>query len=274
MRTLWILVALFFVASLASTASADRSDAIEGETILEADSYDAVNLLIEVGTPVEVWIETIGNSSNSHPIDVYISTVDAYITEHSCSSFGEDDANFQPLYLKEGLSVSELPFHFTWTPEFNDEYVLFFDNCDNNRESDYWLDTSQLGVKYAVDDQFDELGEGILAFLGGSLLLCCGGPLCLLIVIIVIVVKMNSNKQQQNVMAYQTPGVMPMQQQVVPAVQPAYQAPAVAPTVAPAPAPAPAPAAPPVQQVVPPPGGTAIPPLGGQQPPPGGQGGF
>ena len=66
-------------------------------------------------------------------------------------------------------------------------------------------------------------------------------------------------KPPQNVMAYQAPGAMPMQQGMA-APQQAYQAPA--------PAPAPAPG----QQYAPPAGG-AIPPLGGQ-PPQGGQGGF
>ena len=260
MRRYWILVVLCLVTSLMSTASADRSDAIEYEEIIEESSFESVDLLTEVGTPVKVWVDAIGNDTSSHPIDVYITTWDSYLMNHVCEevNFNEDNA-FEPLYHKESLGTDDLPFHFSWTPEIDDSYVLFFDNCDNNRDSDYWMDQSQISVKYAVDDQTDELAEGVLAFLGGSMLLCCGGPVCLIIVFIVVIVMLTRKKPPQNVMAYQAPGAMPMQQGMA-APQQAYQAPA--------PAPAPAPD----QQYAPPAGGV-IPPLGGQ-PPQGGQGGF
>ncbi|MBO57453.1 MAG: hypothetical protein CMA77_00425 [Euryarchaeota archaeon] len=264
MRRYWILVVLCLVTSLMSTASADRSDAMEYEAILEETSFESVDLWTEVGTPVEVWVEGIGNDTSSHPIDVYITTWDAYLMNHVCEEINwNEDNSFQPLYHKEELSPNELPFHFSWTPEIEDDYVLFFDNCDNNRDSDYYVDQSQIIIKYAVDDQTDEVAEGFLAVLGGSMLLCCGGPVCLLIVIIVAVVMLTRKKPPQNAMGYQAPGMMPVQQGM-PAPQQAYQAPAPAPTPAPAPAP--------TQQYAPPAGGV-IPPLGGQ-PPQGGQGGF
>ncbi|HJL59147.1 MAG TPA: hypothetical protein QF621_02240 [Candidatus Thalassarchaeaceae archaeon] len=250
MRRYWILVVLCLFTSMMSTVSADRSDAIEGEAIIESSGYESIDLLTETGTPVEVWVDVIGNDSASHPIDIYITTWDSYLLQHYCLddwTVTEDNA-FQPLYSKESLSESDLPFHFSWTPEVEDNYVLFFDNCDNNRDSDYWLDQSQIIVKYAVDDQTDELAEGILAFLGGSLLLCCGGPVCLLIVIIVIIVMVTRKKPQQNVMAYQAPGAMPMQSGMA-AAQPGFPSPAptLAPAPMPAPLPAPAPAPAPVQ---------------------------
>ena len=79
MRRYWILVVLCLVTSLMSTASADRSDAIEYEEIIEESSFESTDLLTEVGTPVEVWVDAIGNDTSSHPIDVYITTWDAYL---------------------------------------------------------------------------------------------------------------------------------------------------------------------------------------------------
>ena len=232
MRRYWLLVALCLVTSMMSTVSAERSDAIEYEAILEETSFESVDLWTETGTPVEVWVDAIGNDTSSHPIDVYITTWDSYLLNHVCASVNLDEDNaFQPLYHKEGLTPEELPFHFSWTPEIEDDYVLFFDNCDNNRDSDYWSDQSQINIKYAVDDQTNEVAEGFLAFLGGSMLLCCGGPVCLLIVIIVIIVMVTRKKPQQNVMGYQAAGAMP--------VQPGFPSPALTPAPAPMPAPVP-----------------------------------
>ncbi|MBS71915.1 MAG: hypothetical protein CMO20_03030 [Thermoplasmata archaeon] len=217
-----------------TTVSADRSDAIEYEAILEETDYEYLDLWTESGTPVEVWIDQLGNDSVSHPIDVYITTWDSYTNNYllECTSLNlyEDDT-FQPQYAKEELTQSDLPFYFSWTPEVEDDYVLILDNCDNNRDSDYYTDQSQIVVKYAVNDLSDEIGEGILAFLGGSMLLCCGGPVCLLIVIIVIIVMVTRKKPQQNVMGYQAAGAMP--------VQPGFPSPALTPAPAPMPAPVP-----------------------------------
>ena len=49
-----------------STVSADRSDAIEGEAIIESSGYESIDLLTETGTPVEVWVDVIGNDSASN----------------------------------------------------------------------------------------------------------------------------------------------------------------------------------------------------------------
>ena len=57
MRRYWILVVLCLVTSLMSTVSADRSDAIEYEDIIEESSSEIVSLWTASGTPVEVWID-------------------------------------------------------------------------------------------------------------------------------------------------------------------------------------------------------------------------
>jgi len=97
---------------------------------------------------------------------------------------------FTPAYVKENVDLSSgETLYIEWTPQTDDDYYLLFDNCDNQRTSDYKADVSSVIVSYAVDDLYGELGEGMLAFLGGSMLVCCGIPLLLVIIIIGLLFK-------------------------------------------------------------------------------------
>ena len=206
---------------VAGTVTAGRSDAYEKTITLEEDEEDIEYLLTENGKKVEVWIDSIDshNGSTPHPIDVYIASSDEY-WDHFCGGEGNQFADdFSPVYVKEGLVVSDVPYHFEWTPDDDESYYLIFDNCDNQRTTDYKDDVTAIKITFAVDDQSDEVGDAIVGFLGGSLILMCLVPTCCGIVIVLLLIKLVFKKQPQTVVV--APGGMggqvPMIGQQVPA---------------------------------------------------------
>ena len=50
---------------------------------------------------------------------------------------------FEPLYSLEKLEVSDLPFHFTFTPTSDDGLWFFVDNCDNQRTTDWGSESGE-----------------------------------------------------------------------------------------------------------------------------------
>ena len=188
------------------TASADRNDATESTVIIDTDDAEIEGIYTENGKEVLVWIEAIEGVSgtNPHSIDVYIGTSDQWL-DHFCGGEGNQFAEeFTPLYSKENLAVSELPFSFSYTVTSDDTLYLILDNCDNQRTTDYSADTSSVQVTFAIDDESDELAEdvgnaiagfGIMMILGG--LLCCGGP--------VVVVFLMVRRKKETVVVQQVP---------------------------------------------------------------------
>ena len=113
----FLVFTLVSMTLLSSVASADRSDASESTIILDSEGYEGEYLLTENGKDVQVWIESMEgvNGSSNHPIDVYIATSDEYF-DHFCGGEGNMFAEeFTPVYSKESLMPSELPFTFTYT---------------------------------------------------------------------------------------------------------------------------------------------------------------
>lgn len=206
-----LLVALLTLTIFTSVvASAGRDDATEYTLTLEEDDYEIESLWTEVGTPVEIWIEAIEshNGSTPHALDVYITSSDEW-WDHFCGGEGNQFADaFEPVYTKETLTLSELPYHIEWTPETDDSFYVLIDNCDNQRTTDYKDDVSAVKVTLAIDDQTNEAAEGFLAFMGGSLLLCCGGPICFAIIVVVLLV-MILRKKNDPVMMHDS-GAIPM----------------------------------------------------------------
>lgn len=201
---------------IAGTATAGRGDASESTITLEEDDFDIDMLLTSNGEPVQVWIDSIEshNGSTPHAIDVYIASSDEY-WDHFCGGEGNMFAEeFSPVYSKENLQISELPFEFTWTPEDDESYYLIFDNCDNQRTTDYKDDLSAVKLSYAVDDQTDELGEAVAGFLGMGFLVMCGVPTCCGLLIVILLVKLVFKKPQQVVVQASAPigggGAMPV----------------------------------------------------------------
>ena len=168
--------------SVLQGVSADRTDATERTILIDTDEESVEYLSTEIGIPVEIWIDSIDGANNDlgHPIDVYIATWDQR-WDHFCGGEGNQFAEeFTPVYFEENLDLtSGNTWYLEWTPQTDDNYMIIFDNCDNQRTSDYKADVSSVIVTFAVDDQSDEGAEGILAFLGGSILCCCGIPLLL-----------------------------------------------------------------------------------------------
>ena len=168
--------------SVLQGVSADRNDATEQTILIDTDEESVEYLSTEMGIPVEIWIDSIDGANNDlgHPIDVYIVTSDQR-WDHFCGGEGNQFADeFTPVYVREKLDLtSGNTWYLEWTPQTDDYYMIMFDNCDNQRTSDYKADVSSVIVTYAVDDQSDEGAEGILAFLGASILICCGIPLLL-----------------------------------------------------------------------------------------------
>jgi len=181
-------VAVVFLFLLQSV-SADRSDATEETILIDTDDADVTYLLTEQGTTVKIWIDEIDgvDGADGHAIDVYIATWDQW-WDHFCGGEGNQFAeDFTPAYVQEDVEVvSGQPLYIEWTAQTDDDYYLLFDNCDNQRTTDYKDDVSSIIITYAVDDLSDEIGEGILAFLGGSMLVCCGLPLLLTVLIIIL----------------------------------------------------------------------------------------
>ena len=200
-----------------SVASADRSDASESTVILDSEGSDIEILMTENGKDVQVWIDSLSgmDGNSSHPIDIYIATSDEY-WDHFCG--GEDNMfadEFNPVYSKESLAPSELPFSFTYTIASDDTYYLILDNCDNQITTDYKDDQSQLTVVYAVDDESDEFADAVgdvAAGLGivmiGGIAICCGGPFLIIVLLLVRrnktqIVHVPQNTQQMNMQPQQ-----------------------------------------------------------------------
>jgi hypothetical protein len=189
-----ILVVISLMLLTPIIVSADRNDANETTTIIDTDDYETESIYTSNGKIVEVWIEGIEGVSGStaHPIDIYIITT-SQLFDHFCGGEGNQFADeFNPLYQKEGLTTSDLPFHFTYTVESDDSLYLMLDNCDNQRTSDYKDDVNTVKVTFAIDDETDELAEDIgdaAAGLGIMMLLgigaCCVLPFSILIFVIV-----------------------------------------------------------------------------------------
>ena len=211
-RRLAIGAAIVVLLSVLQGVSADRINAVEETILIDADDADVHFLLTESGTPVKIWIDDIdgADGGSGHPIDVYIATWDQW-WDHGCGLEGNQFAEeFTPAYVKENVDLSSgETLYIEWTPQTDDDYYLLFDNCDNQRTSDYKADVSSVIVSYAVDDLYGELGEGMLAFLGGSMLICCGIPLLLAIIIIVLLVRRKKEviviQQPSNQQGYQMP---------------------------------------------------------------------
>ena len=214
-----IAAAIILILSFLQGVSADRSDATEHNKIIDEDGFEVNWLITEIGEPVEIWIDSISgvNGSEAHAIDVYIVTSDEY-WDHFCGGEGNQFADeFSPRYSKEKLQVSELPFHFTYTPTSDDSLQLLLDNCNNQRESDWGSESGEsvdsVQVLYAIDDQTDELAEGVatglLAICGGGIILVCGIPLLLAVIIIVLLRRRKQEviviHQQPNQQGYQMP---------------------------------------------------------------------
>ena len=217
----WILIVILLLLIMPLNVSADRSDATESTVIIDTDDSDVESIYTQNGKVVEVWIEKLEglNGSSAHPIDIYIATSDQWF-DHMCGGEGNMFAEeFTPVYVKENLQVSELPFHFTYNVESDDSLYLLIDNCDNQRTTDYAVDISTIKVTYAIDDETDELGEAIgdtVAGIGIMMLLgvgvCCVLPFVILIVVILKKKKPDvvTIQSQQPMMQQQQP---PMQQQ-------------------------------------------------------------
>lgn len=213
--TIPVLLASIILFSIA--ASADRSNATEETIIIDTDDAEIEGIYSENGKEVLVWIEAIEGVSgtSAHSIDVYIGTSDQWF-DHFCGGEGNQFAeDFTPLYSKENLAISELPFSFSYTVTSDDTLYLILDNCDNQRRTDYSADTSSVQVSFAIDDESDELAEdignavagfGIMMILGG--LVCCGGPL--VIVILMLRKKKETVVVQQVPMQTQQPVMAPM----------------------------------------------------------------
>jgi hypothetical protein len=210
---------------LSSVASADRSDASESTIILDSEGYEGEYLWTENGKDVQVWIESMEgvNGSSNHPIDVYIATSDEYF-DHFCGGEGNMFADeFTPVYSKESLMPSELPFTFTYTITSDDTYYLILDNCDNQLTTDYKDDESSLTLTFAVDDESDELADAIgdaAAGLGivmiGGIAICCGGPFLIIVLLLVRknktqVVHVPQNTQPMNMQPQQQFAQAPQQ---------------------------------------------------------------
>ena len=190
----FLVFTLVSMTLLSSVASADRSDANESTVILDSEGYEGEYLLTENGKDVQVWIESMEgvNGSSTHPIDVYIATSDEYF-DHFCGGEGNMFAEeFTPVYSKESLMPSELPFTFTYTITSDDTYYLILDNCDNQLTTDYKDDESSVTLTFAVDDESDELADAIgdaAAGLGivmiGGIAICCGGPFLIIVLLLV-----------------------------------------------------------------------------------------
>jgi hypothetical protein len=213
--------------------SADRNDASETTVIIDTDDYDTENIYTSNGKIVEVWVEGIEgiDGSTAHPIDIYIVTTDQMF-DHFCGGEGNQFAEeFTPLYQKEGLTTSDLPFHFTYTVESDDSLYLMIDNCDNQRTSDYKDDINTIKVTFAIDDETDELADDLgdaAAGLGIMMLLgigaCCVLPFSILIFVIV------RKKKPATVQVLSQPMIQqPMiQQPVAPMVSPTGPTPQMA----------------------------------------------
>ena len=210
---------IFFITSILLVSvlqgvSADRSDATEETILVDTDDADMHSLFTETGVSVEIWIEDLdgANENSAHPIDIYIVTWDQW-WDHFCG--GEDNQfaeDFTPAYSNEKLDVeADKPVHIVWTPQTDDSYYLVFDNCDNQRSTDYNMDVSSVIITFAVDDQSDEVGEGLLALLGGSVICCCGLPILFGIIVIILLVRLTRKKeviviqQQPSNLGYQPP---------------------------------------------------------------------
>ena len=214
-----IATAILVFLSIFQGVSADRSDATEHNRIIDEEDYEVHWLLTEMGEPVEIWIDSISgvNGSEAHSIDLYLTTDDEY-WDHFCGGEGNPFAEeFSPLYVKEKLQISELPFHFTYTPTSDDGLWFFLDNCNNQRDSDWGSEAGEsvdsVQVVYAIDDQTDELAEdiatGILAICGGGVVVFCGVPILLVILIVILLRRRKKEviviQQPPNQQGYQMP---------------------------------------------------------------------
>ena len=58
-----------------------------------------------------------------------------------------------------------MPFHFTYQVESDDSLYVLIDNCDNQKDTDYNAIQTTVKVTIAIDDETDEVGEGMKRFL-------------------------------------------------------------------------------------------------------------
>ena len=212
MKKTAISVLLASILLLSFPASADRSDATELTVIIDTDDVVIEGIYSENGKEVLVWIEAIEGVSgtSAHSIDVYIGTSDQWF-DHFCGGEGNPFAEeFTPLYSKENLAISELPFSFSYTVTSDDTIYLILDNCDNQRTTDYAADTSSVQITFAIDDESDELAEGIGITLILGVLLCCGGPVVVVVVFLMLRKKKETVVVQQVPMQTQQPVMAPM----------------------------------------------------------------
>ena len=202
------LVITILIFSTIASAEEDKSNATTTTTIIDTDGYELVYLLTTNGEPVKIWIDSIegNNGTQAHPIDAYIAQSDEY-WDHFCGGEGNMFAEeFNPVGSWESISAGE---YIEFTISTDDSYYLILDNCDNQRTTDYKANTGSIVVTYSIDDQTDEVGEGILAFLGGSILVTCGGiAVCCgipFILIVVLLMRRNTVVVQQPTPAFVAP---------------------------------------------------------------------
>jgi hypothetical protein len=229
----WIITVVLLLLIMPLNVSADRSDATESTVIIDTEDSEVEGIYTNNGEVVEVWIEKVEglNGSSAHPIDIYIATSDQW-WDHGCGLEGNQFAEeFTPVYVKEHLQVSELPFHFTYNVESDDTLYLLIDNCDNQRTTDYNVDLTTIKVTYAIDDETDELGEAIGdAAAGFGIMMLLGiGMCCVLPFIILIVVILKKKKPDVITMQSQPPMMQQQQPPMMQQQQPPMGAPAANP---------------------------------------------